>query len=267
MMENLRVVAKKARRHVLEMAYGAKDSHIGCALSSVDVLVALYFRVMNVNPAEPDALGRDRFVLSKGHAASALYAVLCGRGFFSERELTAFAKDGSKIASHVGRGVLPGVETNGGSGGHGLSLGNGMALVARKDSAGSRIFVLMGDGELQEGSVWEAAMFASSRNLSNITLIVDRNMFQTWRRVDDVVAVEPIAGKFLAFGWNVDEVDGHNIEKLTAVLNKAGSRPHAVVARTVKGKGVSFMEGSGDWHNGVLTEEQYQKALEEVDRA
>lgn len=257
-------VSQRARKSILNMAYGANDSHIGCALSSVEVLVALYFCVMKVDPVNPKEPCRDRFILSKGHTASALYSVLSERGFCSAEDLLEFAKDGNGIPNHVARDAVPGVETSGGSGGHGLSLGVGMALVSRVDNSIYRVFVLMGDGELQEGSVWEAAMFASSRNLTNLTLIVDRNMFQTWTRVDDVVALEPLAEKFKAFGWDVDEVDGHDIEKLVEVIGRTHNHPHAVIARTLKGKGVSFMEGSGDWHNGVLTEEQYKKAVQEV---
>ena len=263
-MENLAVVAKKVRKSILDMAYNAKDSHIGCALSSVDVLVALYFCVLRIDPSKPKNSQRDRFILSKGHIASALYAVLSERGFFPIEDLYSFAKDGSNIPSHVAHDAVPGVETSGGSGGHGLSLGAGMALSAQIDNASYRIFVLTGDGELQEGSVWEAAMFASSRNLTNLTLIVDRNMFQTWGRVDDVVALEPLAERFRSFGWDVDEIDGHNLPKLVGVLNKTSANPHVVIARTIKGRGVSFMEGKAEWHNGVLTEEQYKNAIQEV---
>lgn len=263
-MDDLTIITKKARRNVIEMHYGANDAHIGCSLSIIDILVALYFRVMKINLAEPKAPERDRFILSKGHAVSAVYAVMSERGFFPNEALATFAKNGSKIASHVERDVLPGVETNGGSGGHGLSLGVGMALVSRADKIGYRVFVLAGDGELQEGSVWEAAMFASSRNLANLNLIIDRNIFQTRDKVDDVVAIEPLMEKFKSFGWNVDEVDGHNIEKLAEVLNKNDDHPRVVIAHTTKGKGVSFMEGSGEWHNGLLTEEQYKIAVKEL---
>ncbi|MDO8496879.1 MAG: transketolase [bacterium] len=263
-MENLAVVAKKVRKSILDMTYNANDSHIGCALSSVDILVALYFGVMKIDPTKPKDLQRDRFILSKGHIASGLYAVLSEKGFFKIKDLSSFAKDGSSIPSHVAQDAVLGVETSGGSGGHGLSLGAGMALAAQIDNAPYRVFVLTGDGELQEGSIWEAAMFASSRNLKNLTLIVDRNMFQTWGRVDDVVALEPLAERFRSFGWDVDEIDGHDIANLIKVLSATGNKPHVVIARTVKGKGVSFMEGTGDWHNGVLTEEQYKIAIQEV---
>lgn len=263
-MNDLAIIAKRARRNIIEMHYSSNDSHIGCSMCIVDMLVALYFRVMKLNLAKPKDFERDRFILSKGHAVSAVYAVMCERGFFPNEALATFAKNGSKIASHVERDVLPGVETNGGSGGHGLSLGIGMALVSRVDKIQYRVFVLMGDGELQEGSVWEALMFASSRNLSNLTLIVDRNVFQTQNKVDDVVAIEPLTEKFKAFGWNVDEVDGHDIEKFADVLGKTHNGPHAVIAHTIKGKGVSFMEGSGDWHNGLLTEGQYKIAAKEL---
>ncbi|MBI2278860.1 MAG: transketolase [Candidatus Brennerbacteria bacterium] len=262
-MENLAAIAKQCRQKVLEMAYAAKDSHIGCALSSVDVLVLLFFRVMNVNPEDPRFSERDRFILSKGHAAAALYAVMSARGFFPREALATFAQNGSELASHVER-KLPGVETNGGSGGHGLSIGAGMALAAQADGANYRIFILMGDGELQEGSVWEAAMFASSRNLSNLTLIVDRNGFQTWNKVDDIVAVESLVEKFRAFGWDADEVNGHDFERLGSVIERTGDRPHAIIARTVKGKGVSFMEGDGVWHSKSMSDEHYHRAMKEV---
>lgn len=262
-MENLKLVAKRARESVLRMAYEAKDSHIGCALSSVDILVALYFSVLKVDPNDPGNPARDRFVLSKGHAASALYAVMCERGFFPQEALAGFSKDGSTIANHVSN-ELPGVETVGGSGGHGLPLGAGMALAALMDEADSRTFVLMGDGELQEGSVWEAAMFAASRKLTNLTLIVDRNEFQTWSRVEEVVALEPLKQKFQAFGWVAEEISGHDTNELQETLHQRYSRPNVVIASTTKGCGVSFMEGSGEWHNGVMTAEQYEAALKEV---
>ena len=258
-------VARNARESVLRMAHAAKDSHIGCSLSAVDILTALYFLVLRVDPADPWHKARDRFILSKGHTAAALYAVLVERDFVSPSDLQGFAQNGSSMASHVERGILPGVETNGGSGGHGLSLGAGMALACRQDGLDSRVYVLMGDGELQEGSVWEAAMFASSRNLAGLTLIIDRNEFQTWSRVDDVVAVEPLAAKFRSFGWRVSEVDGHCMDDLELALKSTHPfMPHAIIAHTVKGRGVSFMEGSGLWHNGVLDDEQFGLALEEL---
>lgn len=263
-MEDLERITRQTRRHVLEMAYHASDSHIGCALSAMDILAALYFRVMKINPDSPKSPGRDRFILSKGHTAAALYAVLSARGFFPKTDLDSFAQNGSHLASHVERNSVPGVETNGGSGGHGLPLGAGMALALRESKFNAHVFVLMGDGELQEGSVWEAAMFASSRNLSNLTLIVDRNAFQTWSKVDDVVTIEPLADKFRMFGWSAEEVDGHDIERLIDALSRTDSRPRVIIAKTTKGKGVSFMEGSADWHNGVLSEAQYRAAIEEL---
>ena len=266
-MKELEAVAKEARRLMVEMHYRAKDAHLGCAMSMVEIMVSLYFRVMKADPSNPNAPDRDRFILSKAWAPSALYAVMCERGFFDRETLATFAQNGTRIASIGTSGVLPGVEASGGSAGQGLSVGIGMALVSRADKTGSRIFVLMGDGEVQEGSTWEAAMFAASRRLSSLTLIVDRNMFQTWSKVDDVVGIEPLAERFRAFGWDADEVDGHDIEKLTEVLGRMSSRPHAVIARTTKGKGISFMEGSGDWHNGVLTEEQYKIAARELNHA
>lgn len=264
-MVELEKVAQRVRRKILDMVYNAKDSHIGCSMSIVEILVSLYFQVMKIKPSQPRWPERDRFVLSKGHTAAALYAVLSERGFFLDDNLSKFAKDGSPVASHVAHNVLPGVETSGGSGGHGLSLGTGIALAARMDNLNHHIFVLSGDGELQEGSVWEAAMFASSRQLANLTLIVDRNLYQTWNKVDDVVSLEPLGDKLTAFGWNVSYADGHNMKDLSQVLAKIRDNcPHAVIANTIKGKGISFMEGLGDWHNGILTKEQYEIALKEV---
>ncbi len=267
-MKDLAMVAKKARKHVLQMAYEAKDSHIGCSLSAIEILVALYFEVMNIDPDYPTDRLRDRFILSKGHAAAALYAVLAERGFFPVEALSDFAREGSRIADHIER-HMPGVETNGGSGGHGLSLGVGMALAAAADNLPSRVFVLMGDGELQEGSVWEAAMFAASRNLKNLTLIVDVNGFQTWTQVRHVVEVEPLEDKFKAFGWATSRINGHHFHQLTDYLRLPSSRPpHVIFACTRKGKGVSFMEDHGeDWHNGVMTPEQYVLATREVEDA
>lgn len=266
-MVNLKKIAKNVRSIQLDMHFNAGDSHIGCSMSVVEILVALYFEVMKIDPRDPLSPDRDRFILSKGHAASALYAVLSERGFFPREDLFSFAKNGSHIASHVERDAFSGVETNGGSGGHGLSLGIGIALASIVDQRNFRTFVLMGDGELQEGSIWEAAMFASSRKFSALTLIIDRNEFQTWSKVDDVVAIGSIHDKFRSFGWEADEVDGHNMTELAEVLNKASDRPRVVIAHTIKGKGISFMEGNGKWHNGVLSEDEYKLAKEEINHA
>ncbi len=257
-------VAKQARRSVLELIYRAKDSHIGCSLSIVDILTAFYFKVLSVDPENSRDPNRDRFVLSKGHSVSALYSVLALRGFFPMEAVAGYAQDGSLIASHVERDVLPGVETNGGSGGHGLPIGAGMALALRADGKPSRVYVLMGDGELAEGSVWEALMFAASRKLSNLTLIIDRNEYQTWTKIEEVVAIEPLLEKLTSFGWDAEEVDGHNLAELERVLRTTGDRPRAIIARTVKGKGISYMEGSGEWHNGSPNAEQYQVAVSEL---
>ncbi len=256
--------ARRVRKDILDMAYNASDSHIGCAMSVVEILVGLYFKVMNINPNDPRWQERDRFVLSKGHVASALYSVLSEREFFPKNFLSEFARNGSFLSSHVDGSALPGVETSGGSGGHGLSLGAGMALAAKMDNSKRRIFVLCGDGELQEGSVWEAAMFAASRKLNNLTLVIDRNHYQTWDDVDNVVSPEPLDKKFDAFGWETERVEGHRFVALCHVLSRYTDRPHAVIAETVKGKGISFMENKGEWHNGVLTKEQYEAAVKEV---
>jgi len=257
-------IAKQARRQVLELIYQAKDSHIGCSLSLVDILAVLYFRVLAVDPKNPRDPNRDRFVLSKGHSVSALYSILSLRGFFPPTAVMGYAQDGSLIASHVERDVLPGVETNGGSGGHGLPIAAGMALALRSEAKVPRVYVLMGDGELQEGSVWEALMFASSRKISNLTLIIDRNDFQTWTKINEVVDVEPLLDKLTAFGWDAEQIDGHDFIELERALSTHSDRPRAIIARTIKGKGISFMEGSGAWHNGSPNAEQYETAVREL---
>jgi transketolase len=264
MHDELPGIAKKARKRTVEMIYRAKDAHLGCALSAVDILVALYFKVLRIDPRAPMDPDRDRFVLSKGHGVASVYAVLAERGFFPTEALDTYAQNGSRLASHIVRNVVPGAETSGGSGGHGLPIGVGMARAAGDDGRPSRVFVLMGDGELQEGSVWEAAMFAGSGKLKNLTLIVDKNEFQTWTKVSEVVDVDPIDKKFEAFGWEAETVDGHDFAALEAALGRQGDKPRVVIARTVKGKGVSFMEGSGEWHNKSPNQAEFEQAMAEL---
>lgn len=262
---NLEQIAKNARLMALEMHHKAKDPHFGCALSIVEIMTALYYCVMNVDPSNPKAPNRDRFILSKAWAPSTVYTVMCQRGFFPKEALDTFALDGTKVASiGMPEGILPGVERSGGSAGQAFSVAAGMAYVSKAENINSRVFVLTGDGELQEGSNWEAAMFASARGLSNLKLIVDHNLFQSFGKVEDVIAIEPLGDKLRAFGWEVDEVAGHDIQALADILNKQTDKPHAIIANTIKGKGISFMEGSGEWHVGILNEEQYQVARKEL---
>lgn len=266
--KELQATAKKIRREIVEMIYSAKSSHVGCALSSADIWTALYFGgVMNIDPKNADAPDRDRLVLSKGHGVSAFYATLSERGFFSKEKVKEYGTDGTELASHIVRGSLPGAETSNGSGGHGLSLGAGMALAAKIKKEDYHVFVLSGDGELEEGSVWEAALFAGFKNLDNLTLIIDRNHLQDGKdglRTDTILDLEPLAKKFETFHWDVDVVNGHNFDELIPVLKKSGSRPRVVIAETIKGKGVSFMEDIGDWHGKCPDDEEYKIAMKEL---
>lgn len=259
--------AREIRKNSVTMSYESKTSHVGCALSFADILAVLYFRVLHIDPKHPDAPDRDRVILSKGHGVVGLYAALAERGFFPKERFNDYCRDGSPLASHIVRGVVPGAETSNGSGGHGLPLGVGMAVGLRSQKLFSRVLVLSGDGELEEGSVWEAALFAGQHKLSNLIMIVDQNHLQDGTdglRVDDILNLAPLDEKFKAFGWDTDVVDGHNFEELIAATNKKTARPHAIIANTIKGKGVSFMEGRGEWHGKVPSPEQYEIAMKEL---
>lgn len=259
--------AAQVRRDILEMIYHAKSSHIGCSLSVADLMVALYFAVLRIKPAEPLSLTRDRLVLSKGHSVTALYATLAARGFFSKKELESYGRDGTSLASHAVHGVLPGIETSAGSGGHGASLGVGMALALLCEGNDARVFVVSGDGELQEGSVWEAISFAGFHALSNFTLIIDRNRFQDGSDglgTDDILNPEPLEEKLRAFRFDVARVDGHRFDAIIPALRHRSNLPRAIIADTIKGKGVSFMEGRPEWHGKCPSAEEYHAALVEL---
>ncbi len=259
--------ARLIRKDSVTMSYESKTSHVGCALSFADILSALYFVVANVDPKNPTANDRDRIILSKGHAVVGLYAALAERGFFPKEKLNEYCRPGSTLASHIVYGAVPGAETSGGSGGHGLPIACGMAVALRNQNFKSRVFVLSGDGELEEGSAWEAALFAGFHKLSNITLIVDQNNLQDGTdglHVSEILNLAPLDGKFRSFGWDVEVVDGHDFNSLIPALSKISDRPRAVIAKTVKGKGVSFMEGLGVWHGKVPSDEQYVQAMKEL---
>lgn len=259
--------ARTIRRTIIEIIYRAKTSHIGCSLSCADILTALYFKILNLDPVHPDANDRDRFILSKGHAVTALYASLAERGFFQKNELLDMGADGTMLASHVVRGVLPGIEVSAGSGGHGLSIGVGMSLALRHTHTSARVFVLSGDGEMQEGSMWEAILFAGFHKLNNLTLIVDKNNFQEGTdglRVNEIADLHPLDKKLQAFNWDVDSVNGHDVNDLINALQKKTSKPHAIIANTKKGMGISFMEDQGMWHGKCPNEEEYRAALNEL---
>ncbi|HWU04689.1 MAG TPA: transketolase [Novosphingobium sp.] len=264
---HVREMARQIRRSALTMVFEARQGHPGGDLSATDALAALYFDAMRYDPANPRWPGRDRFILSKGHATGALYSVLAMAGFFERDELKTYMQPLSRLNGHPNRVKIPGVETNTGPLGHGLPVAVGIAIAGQIDGADHRTFIITGDGELQEGSNWEAAMTAGHRKLANLTLIVDRNRLQQGAPTEETVSLEPLADKWRAFGWDVAEIDGHDIEALLPLLDGsiARERPLCIIANTVKGKGVSYMENQASWHHGVPNAEQYAQAMKELD--
>lgn len=259
--------ARRIRALALRMSHRARSAHLGSALSCADILAAAYWAVLRCDPLRPDDPDRDRFILSKGHAASALFAALAARGFFPEDLLGSYARPGGCLEEHPTPGCAPGVEAATGSLGHGLPIGAGMALAARIARRPSRVFVLLSDGECNEGSVWEAALFASAQRLDNLRVVVDFNRWQATGRSCEVMALEPLAAKWAAFGWSACEVDGHDPVALAEALGAPPAepgRPTAVVAHTVKGKGVSFMEDDNNWHYRAPNDEELARALQEL---
>lgn len=266
-LQDLRAMAKTLRRHIIEMTASASSGHPGGSLSSVEILTALYFRVLRYRPQEPDWPDRDRFILSKGHAAPLLYAALAEVGLVSTEELCTLRKIDSRLQGHPDKTCTPGLENTSGSLGQGLSFGVGAALAARLDARSYRVYVLLGDGECDEGQVWEAAMAAAHFKLDNLVGIVDHNGLQIdgWNR--DVMNLEPLADKWRAFGWKVVEVDGHDFPQLLAAFEQAEMvkrQPTMIIAHTVKGKGVSFMENVADFHGKAPTREEAARALKEL---
>ena len=266
----LRDVAHTLRHHVVRMASDSPGAHVGGSMSAIEILTVLFFDgVLRVDPARPKMEGRDYFIFSKGHASAALYGALAERGFFPVEELQTYKQMGSRLAGHSLKSI-PGVELATGSLGHGLPVGNGVAIAGKYDGASYRVFVVLGDGECQEGSVWEAAMAAAHYRLDNLVAIVDRNGVQEDGPTEEIMALEPFADKWRAFNWAVREVDGHDVEALSAALHAVPfepGRPSLVLARTVKGKHVSFAEGNNAWHYGKLSPAQRDQALAEIDAA
>ncbi|MGW5739698.1 MULTISPECIES: transketolase [Streptomyces] len=256
-------LAQLVREQILEMGTSPDGTHVGGSLSAADIMTLLYNEVLRLRPEEPDWADRDRFILSKGHASAALYAVLAARGFLPAAELASYGVTGGRLAGHPLR-RLPGVEFPSGSLGHGLSLGVGSALAARRQGRPSRVFVLMGDGEIQEGSVWEAAMSAAHLRLANLTAIVDRNRLQITGHTEERMGLEPLADKWRAFGWHTVEVDGHDLDALRGALTAppaADERPTMVIAETVKGKGVPLFEDKKKSHSVKLSPNLHRRAL------
>lgn len=268
-LSDLKYLKKKAieiRMDILEMTYKGKGGHPGGSLSCTDILVALYYKIMRVDPKDPCLPDRDRFILSKGHSVEGYYAILADLGFIPKEELDTYRAFKSRLIGHPSNEV-PGVEVNTGSLGQGLSVGVGMAIAGKMDKKDYRVYVLMGDGELAEGSIWEAAMAAAHYELDNLIGIVDRNKLQITGNTEDVMALESLMDKWSSFGWNVVEVDGNDIEALLDCFENiptTGGKPHLVIANTIKSKGVSFMENKPEWHHKVPTEAELNKALEEL---
>lgn len=265
--KELQVFAAKARMGVIEGVYNAKAGHPGGSLSICDILAYLYNCEMNIDPKNPKCETRDRFVLSKGHAAPALYAVLALKGFFPYEDLKTLRKSNSYLQGHPNMNKVPGVDMSTGSLGQGISAAVGMALGAKFDNSDYRVYTVLGDGELEEGEVWEAAMFAGNKGLDNLVALVDFNNLQIDGTIDEVNSAYPIADKFKAFNWHVIEIDGHDFEEIESALNEAKNTkgvPTCIVMKTVKGKGVSYMENACGWHGKAPNEEQYNQAVSEL---
>jgi len=257
-------LARKVRIHAVKMVNKGGSSHIGSVLSIVDILAVLYGRVMQYRSNEPKWVNRDRFILSKGHAGAGVYAVLAECGFFNIAELDKHYQDGSIFSGHVSHKGVPGVELSTGSLGHGLPVASGMALAAKIDKKSHKIFVVMSDGELDEGSNWEAFMFASHHELNNLTAVIDRNKLQSMKTTEETLSLEPLRDKLIAFGWNVIEVDGHNHDELFSAIDSDTKKPKVIIANTIKGKGVSFMENEIAWHYRTPSGELFDQAMKDL---
>lgn len=265
--KQLSLKACKVRQHIIEGTFNAKSGHPGGSLSAADVITYLYFKEMRVNPADPKWADRDRFVLSKGHAAPALYGVLAVKGFFSEDEIKNLRKPGSFLQGHPDMKGVPGVDMSTGSLGQGVSCAVGMALAGKVAGKDYRVYSVLGDGEIQEGQVWEAAMFAAHKKLDNLIIFIDNNNLQIDGTMDEVNSPYPIPEKFAAFGWHTVEIDGHDFEQIEKAVEEAKAvkgQPTAVIMHTVKGKGVSFMENQVGWHGVAPNAEQYENAMSEL---
>jgi len=266
-IDDLKKKANDVRIGIIEAVYGGKSGHPGGSLSCADILTVLYFNQMHIDPAKPHDEARDRFILSKGHAAPALYSVLANRGYFCIDDLCNLRHIDSNLQGHPDMNKVPGVDMNTGSLGQGLSIANGIAMSSKLNSRGIRVYCLLGDGEIQEGQVWEAAMTASHYKLDNLCVIVDNNDLQIDGHIGDVMSPYPIDSKFKSFGFNVINVDGHNIEELIKAFDTAKTvkgKPTAIIAKTIKGKGVSFMESQVGWHGKAPNDTEYKEALKEL---
>jgi transketolase len=266
----LKKKAVRVRKHILDEVYSAQSGHPGGSLSSTEIFTYLFQKEMKIDPANPKWMDRDRFVLSKGHCAPGLYASLAVRGFFPEKDLTGFRSIDSYLQGHPSMKDVPGVDMSTGSLGQGISTAVGMALGGKLDKKDYRVFALLGDGEIQEGQVWEALMSAAHYKLDNLTAFIDHNGLQIDGNISDVMCPEDVVEKFKAFCWNVIQIDGHDLEAIEAAVETAKAtkgKPTMIVAETIKGKGVSYMEGVAGWHGMAPDEELYKKAIAELDEA
>jgi transketolase len=270
-MQNIRELQKTAiqiRKQLVQLIYDGKGGHIGGSLSSVDILVALYFHEMKIDPSRPNWENRDKFILSKGHSVESYYSVLAEACFFPKEVLKSYGKFQSILAGHPTTKV-PGIELNSGALGHGLSVGVGMALAAKRDAKENRIFVLMGDGEQGEGSIMEASNAGGHYKLDNLTAIIDRNRLQISGNTEDVMSLDSLKNRWLAYNWDVIQVDGNDMQQLIAAFDRNKSvkgKPHMIIANTTKGKGISFIENRAEWHHKVPTSEQLQLAMDELNK-
>jgi len=264
---DLENVSRVLRGELVKLSNNANTPHLGSSLSCVDILVAAYWEVLNIDPKHPDSQDRDRFIFSKGHAATTLYLTLNMRGFFSDDILKSYAKPGGLLPEHPVYKSAPGIEVTSGSLGHGLPMGLGIALASKINKIDYRVYVLMSDGECNEGTIWESAMLAPAQDLDNLVAIIDFNRWQATGKSEEVMAIAPLKEKFEAFGWSSYDIDGHNINDLIRVLKNVpdgSGKPVAVIANTVKGKGISFMEDDNNWHYRIPNDNEVKKALVEL---
>ncbi len=257
----------EVRRNILDLTFYGSSSHLGGSLSSVEILTCLLFRIMSINPDLPQWGKRDRLVISKGHAAPGMYAVMAARGFFPAEELKTFGKSGTRLQKHLDMHKLPGIDASSGSLGQGLSIAAGMALADRMDGKERYTFALMGDGEMQEGQIWEAALTAAQHKLDKIIAFVDDNQMQVDGFTKDILNVEPLVQKWESFGWHVQRIDGSDVEQILKAVARAKTaqgKPHVIIADTIKGKGFDFMELQVEWHSKGLTEDEYRSAINQL---
>jgi len=266
-MTDLKAKAKEIRKLIFKTICNAGGGHLPTCLSMTDLLAVLYYEVLHIDPKNPKAPDRDRFILSKGHGGVALYAILADKGFFDMKHLATHGKKGTILGGHPDMHKVPGIEASTGALGHGLSFGVGTALAAKTDATSSRTFVVIGDGECQEGSIWEAALFAAQAKLDNLTVIVDHNKLQAMGKLDEIVGLESLAAKWKAFGWRVTEIDGHDLDRIREAFRNLPlekEKPNCIIAHTIKGKGISFMENVPIWHYRQPKSEEMQLACDEL---